>query len=56
MLEALADPHLASILALGEVERVDRNVPPPEPRKSLRDSLLELLDPRVWFHVRRQTD
>ena len=55
MLEALSNPRLAAILAQYEVERINRELPlpPPGPRPSLRDSLLEMLDPRVWFRFRR---
>ena len=55
LLEALQNARLAPILAQGETQRINRI-----PHKTtgtfqtLRKSLLEGLDPRVWFYFRKE--
>lgn len=55
-LEALCSSALAPILARGESERLDRLEPDmgvEERRETLRERVLDRLDPRIWFYASR---
>ncbi len=56
LLEALQNARLAPILAQGETQRLNR-IPAKSPStlQTLRKSLLEGLDPRVWFYFRKES-
>ncbi len=56
LLEALCSSALAPILARGESRRLDRLEPDlslEERRETLRERILDRLDPRIWFYARR---